>query len=248
MAEIYGRIVKHENGKLWVVLDEKQNNYVIDNALLLNHTDIAILVDDDFSTTPAQRKFAYAVMHEIQQAGIGGYNPRDFGGWLINDDTVKAHFKELFAIRYGKAFTFKLNGSLKKDAEHFIEMLMEYVDEHDISITNYQPLDYLSDTGRYAHCYRSLMSSKCAICGKPGDLHHLEGSRIGSGGNRETVNHIGRWAVELCRQHHNMIHGKEKYYFEKWHLLPIKIDELIAAKHKLNASGGNDDRKRVKYD
>lgn len=244
MAEIYGKVVAKENKKLWVMLDQNTPDFFLDNAMALNNKSIAILVDDGIETTPSQRKFAYAVMREILDAGIDGYNPRDFGGWLLNVDTVKAHFKELFAIRYGKTFTFKIGESYKQDAEHFIELLMEFVDEHDIMIKNYQPLDYLSDQGRYSHCYRSLMKSKCAVCGRQGDLHHIENSRIGIGGDRKKVNHIGRFAVELCRKHHGEAHGNEKETFDKYHLIPVKIDELIAAKHGLNNTGGNDDRNR----
>lgn len=248
MAEIYGKVTHKEGKKVWLLLDQNTPDFTLDNALLLGNNDVAILVNDNVATTPAQRKFAHAVMHNILEAGIDGYNPRDMGGWLLNDDTVKAHFKELFAIRYGKMFTFKVGESLKKDAEHFIEMLMEFVDEHNIAIKDYQPLDYLSDAGRYNHCYRSLMKSRCAVCGLKGDLHHIENSRIGSGGNRKKVNHIGRYAVELCRKHHDIAHKGEKEFFEKYHLIPVKIDELIATKHKLNNTGGNDDRLRSDYD
>lgn len=242
MTEIYGKVVDKEDKKLWIMLDANTRDYLLDNAITLGNRDVAIILDDGIETTPGQRKFAYAVMREILDANIGGYTPFDSGGWLINDDTVKAHFKRKYLLRYGKQFSFKSGNSLKKDAAHFIELLLEYVDEHEIPISNYSPLDYLSDSGRYSHCYRSIMNKRCAICGKPGDFHHIEGSRIGSGNDRKKVNHLGRYGVELCRVHHNMAHGNEKDFFYKYHIIPVKVDELIAAKHNLNTTGGEDDR------
>lgn len=242
MAEIYGKVTHKENNKVWLLLEKETNGYLLDNAMLLGNNEVTILVDDGIQTTPGQRKFAYAVMKEILDAGVGGYTPYDSNGWLINVDTVKAHFKRKYIMRYGEEFSFKIGQSLKKDAAHFIELLLEYVDENGIPISNYSPLDYLSDSGRYAHCYRSIMNKRCAICGKQGDFHHVDGSRIGSGNDRKKVNHIGRYGVELCRVHHNIAHGNEKQTFEKYHLLPVKVDELIAKKHNLNTTGGNDDR------
>lgn len=248
MSEIFGNIVQKDGKKLWILLDPETEDFKADNALLLGNTSVTIDVDDGTQMTAEQRKFAYAVMGEIYDAGIGGYNPFDEGGWLINKDTVKAHFKRVYMMRYGEEFSFKFGASTRQQAAHFIEILLEYVDEHDISIRDYSPLDYLSDVGRYTHCYRSIMNKRCAVCGRQGDFHHLEGSRIGSGNNRKKVNHLDRWGVELCRIHHNEAHGNEKKVFEKYHLIAVKVDELIAKKHNLNIIGGHDDRLREEYE
>lgn len=250
MAEVYGKIVAKEDDKLWVRLDMNSPLYTIDNALMLNNKEIAILVDDGIETTPSQRKFAFAVMRDIFNAQIGGYSSEDAAGWTKNKQTVEAHFKKMYEVRYGKEFTFKVGQSLRKDAENFIDILMEYIDNNNLDIGEYRPLDYLGEDGRYSHCYRSLMNNRCAICGKAGDLHHVKGSTIGSGNNRKKVNHLGRYAVELCRQHHQEVdkpYNDEKHVFEKYHIVPVKIDEKIALKHGLNIKNGADDRIRNEF-
>lgn len=57
------------------------------------------------------------------------------------------------------------------------------------------------------------------------DIHHLNGSTIGMGNDRENVSHIGRRVVCLCREDHGKIHtGGELAFFSKHHIVPIKLD------------------------
>lgn len=236
MGQVFGKIVKKEGKKVWLMIDESDPDFDLDNALLLGNDSVELSFDDGVSTTPNQRKFAHAVMRDIQRSQVGGYNPLDEAGWLLNEDTVKAHFKEMYVIRYGKTFTFQKGKSLKIDAAHFIELILEYVDQYNIPIQNYAPLDYLSDAGRYAHCYRSIMNNRCAICGKAqADLHHVD--TVGMGNDRSKINHLGKYAIELCRMHHSELdspYHSQKEFIDKYHVIPVKINTIIAKKHNLS--------------
>lgn len=235
MAEVNGKITQKQGKKLWVLLDQNSNDFEIDNAMMLGYDDVSIIVDDNISVTNAQRKFAYAIINEIFDAQFGGYHKFDSDGWLVTPESVEQHFKYKYFIRYGEKISLSRSKGRKYDANNFIDILMEFVSEHGIALKDYNPLDYLQGKAAYNHCYRSLMTSRCAICGLAGDLHHVD--KIGYGNDRKTVNHLGRLAVELCRKHHSQLdspHNDEKEFFEKYHIVPVKIDELIAAKHGLH--------------
>ena len=77
--------------------------------------------------------------------------------------------------------------------------------------------------------YLSTINRQCVICGKPGaDLAHREA--VGSGRNRNKVNHIGERVLALCRKHHSSQHQMGVDSFDKLHHLEnswIKVDEKL---------------------
>ncbi|MBQ1779553.1 MAG: hypothetical protein IIZ93_15475, partial [Acidaminococcaceae bacterium] len=89
------------------------------------------------------------------------------------------------------------------------------------------------DIERYV--YACLMNKKCAVCGKKTELHHYD--HVGMGRNRREIDHIGMRAYPLCREHHEEIHLiGERAFDEKYHLVPIAIDQKIAKKYNLKAN------------
>lgn len=235
MAEVNGKIVKKQGKKLWILLDQNANDFEVDNAMMLGYDDVSINIDDNITVTNAQRKFAYAVINEIFDAQFGGYDGLSQDGWLVTPESVEQHFKYKYFIRYGETISLSRSKGRKYNANNFIDILMEFVTDHDISLKDYNPLEYMQGKASYNHCYRSLMTKRCAICGQFGDLHHMD--TIGMGNDRIKVNHLGRRAIELCRKHHGELDSPdndEKTFMEKYHIVPVKIDELIAAKHHLH--------------
>ena len=62
--------------------------------------------------------------------------------------------------------------------------------------------EYFDDTERYVKaCVRNRI---CVICGKPGDIHHLDA--IGMGRNRNKIDDSGYRKICLCRVHHTEAH------------------------------------------
>lgn len=237
MSELNGKIVEKEDNKLWILLDPEQEDYKLENALFRGKDEVAILFDDGISATPNQRKFAFAVVEDIFIMQFGGYSEFTDYGWLLNQETVYTHFKFEYYVRYGEMFTFEIGKSRKDKANKFINMLMDFVNENGVQLSKYRPLDYLDDMGSARHCYYCLVNKKCAICGKsPSDLHHVD--TVGAnGGDRAHINHLGLRAIQLCRTHHQEFDSKNmspQKFMDKYHTVPIKIDDIIAEKHHLN--------------
>ena len=78
-----------------------------------------------------------------------------------------------------------------------------------------------------------LVNKKCCVCGKPADIHHITGSKIGMGIDRQEVHHLGREVLPLCRVHHTECHNNEVDFMNKYHLEAVKLDETLCRKLKL---------------
>ncbi|MCT4405090.1 hypothetical protein EFT43_09300 [Leuconostoc falkenbergense] len=191
---------------------------------------VSLIASDENGVSAQQRKFAFALLHDIWWSQVGGY-------WIETPETVKQHFYAMYeyynSLDFGE-FSLSAAKGTKTDTNQFINMLLDYAAIHDISLS-VKPLNELEPQEIARWEYRCLMEKMCVVCGKkPSDLHHLEGYRVGIGNNRDKTNHIGRKAVQLCRIHHQECHQGEKEFLSKHHINGIKIDERIAEKHGLN--------------
>ena len=190
---------------------------------------VSLIASDENGVSSQQRKFAFALLHDIWWSQVGGY-------WIETPETVKQHFYAMYeyynSLDFGE-FSLSAAKGTKTDTNQFINMLLDYAAIHDISLS-VKPLNELEPQEIARLEYRCLMEKMCVVCGKkPSDLHHLEGSRVGIGNNRDKINHIGRKAVQLCRIHHQMFHSDEDKFMRQFHLNGIKINEEIARKHNL---------------
>lgn len=195
----------------------------LDKALLRQYKKVEIGFCDGRTLSPEQRRKIYSIFGEIAD-------------WVGDEKSaIKEQMKWEFVIsrmdKMKKAI-FSLSDVDMNTASDFITFLIDFMLEHDIP--SHIPLTELcDDVGKYI--YACLMNKRCAVCGKAGELHHLEGSRIGMGGDRKETPQLGREAVCLCREHHTIIHSMSEYKFmHDNHLVGVKIDEAIAKKHKLN--------------
>lgn len=74
--------------------------------------------------------------------------------------------------------------------------------------------------------YLCLKHRKCAVCGRPADVHHIDS--IGMGRDRERVIHKGLKAIALCRIHHTEAHRTGwRDFSEKYHVCGVKLDEYL---------------------
>lgn len=116
-------------------------------------------------------------------------------------------------------------GAMSKHlATDFITFTLEYYLNNGIP---FMQADWYKGADVARVCYAMLVKRICFICGKEhSDIHHLNGSTIGMGNDREKVSHIGRRVVCLCREDHGKIHqGGELAFFRKHHIVPIKLTE-----------------------
>lgn len=112
----------------------------------------------------------------------------------------------------------------------FQKFLINFILENDVPL-KYSLLNYVDDIDNYV--YMCLIHKKCCICGKKADLHHVDS--VGMGNDRTEVQHEGRKALSLCREHHTEIHATGiNSFLEKYHINGgIPIDKTIMKIYKL---------------
>lgn len=185
--------------------------------------EVLVYWQDSRARTLEQIRKAWALMGEI--AEYQGQGKDD----VYREQSTAFSLKHL-EILQGELF--HLSTATVSTARAFINLLIEIILEY--GIPTKEPLYGLcDDIERYV--YACLMNKKCAVCGKKTELHHYD--HVGMGRNRREIDHIGMRAYPLCRQHHEEIHLiGEKAFDEKYHLVPIAIDQKIAKKYSLKGA------------
>lgn len=181
---------------------------------------VTVLWQDARRISPEQRRKAYALMGEI--AAWSGDTPEHVKGALKVDfraKTMEGMQKQLFSLSDCDMTT----------ARDFISFVIDFMLEYDVPSS--RPLtEYAEDIEAYV--YACAMHKKCAVCGRHAELHHVD--RIGMGGNRNEMCHIGMHALPLCRAHHQEAHQHgDQRLLDKYHLTPVIIDEPIARRYRL---------------
>lgn len=201
----------------------------LDRAFLRDYGRVEIILPDGRRISPEQRRKVYALIGEVAEYVDG----------IRNAETVESAKKTLkmeFMLSRMEGMERRLFSLASCDvttAREFINFLVDFIVENDIP-TRVPLIENCEDVARYV--YACLMNKKCAVCGRRADLHHCDGGIVGMGNNRERVNHIGRPALPLCREHHAEIHavGQEDF-LKRYFLEPVRIDERIAKVYQLKA-------------
>ena len=154
-------------------------------------------LDDGRSISEDQRKKAYATLRDI--AIYTGYFPEECKEWM----------KYYFISRTGSAY-FSLSDCSVETARDFISCILEYALENGIPLSDHA-LNRTDDINRYL--YHCIKHKKCCICGKDGEIHHVD--TIGMGNDRRKVEDSGYKKICLCRMHHTIAHQRGKESFEK---------------------------------
>ncbi len=166
-------------------------------------------LDDGRSISANQRKKCYATLKDI--ALHTGYLPEE----------LKEIMKYYYISDTGEGY-FSLSNCSMTTARLFINYLIEFCFIWDIPIAD-SGLDRTDDINAYL--YMCIKYRKCFSTGKPADLHHCTGSRIGMGGNRNKVSHSGRFFLPVSRELHNEVHVTgEETFFKKHHVYGIQVD------------------------
>ena len=154
-----------------------------------------IRFDDGRHISAEQRKKVYATIRDI--ADYTGYLPEEQKEWL----------KYLHIINTGGDY-FSLSDCSMDTAREFINTILEYAIENGVPLSD-EAINRTDDIGRYL--YFCIMHKKCAICGRPGEIHHEDA--IGMGNNRRTLDDSNHKKICLCRLHHTQTHqlGVERF-------------------------------------
>lgn len=147
-----------------------------------------VWLDDGRHISAEQRKKAYATINDI--AAYTGEVPEVMKEWL----------KYLYIYRTGAEY-FSFSGCSMDTAREFINVILDYALEMGIPLADFA-LDRTDDIGHYL--YACLKLKRCAICGRPGEIHHVDA--IGMGNDRRTLDDSQHRKICLCRIHHTEAH------------------------------------------
>lgn len=165
-----------------------------------------IWLDDGRHISAAQRKKAYATIADI--SAFTGYLAEEAKEWL----------KYLYIIRTGGKY-FSLSSCSMDTAREFINVILDYALEMGIPLMDFAG-NRTDDIGHYL--YACLKFKKCAICGREGEIHHVDA--IGMGNDRRYVDDSEHRKICLCRKHHIRAHAIGMTAFEdKYHVYGIKF-------------------------
>lgn len=198
----------------------------IEQALRRGFLKVEIILWDGRRISPEQRRKCYALLGEIAEYTDGIRTAETV-------DEQKRLLKMEFMLRRMEATErrmFSLSDCDMSTAREFITYLIDFIIANDIP-TRVPLIDNCDDIAAYM--YACAMHRKCAVCGKPADIHHCEGSRIGAGVDRAKVHQLGREVLPLCRAHHTECHTMpESEFMKKYHLQKVKLDEALCKRLK----------------
>lgn len=202
------------DGKNMVVIPDAS----IDKELIQKQINrVEIRLNDGRTITAEQRKKAYATIRDISD--YSGHAPEFLKEW----------FKYEYIIKTGGKY-FSLSDCSVTVARQYINVLIDFCLHYGVPL--YEPMTNRNDDID-AYLYMCLYYRKCAVCGRAADVHHVTGSKIGMGADRDKAHHVGREAIALCRTHHNEAHSREKEFFEENHIYGIKLDETLCERLNL---------------
>lgn len=165
-------------------------------------------IDDGRHISALQRKKIYATIRDISD--WTGYVPEEQKEWL----------KFLHTEQTGEPY-FSLSNCSMDTAREFINTILEYALKEGVPLSE-AGVYRTDDIGRYL--YFCLKHKKCAICGLPGEIHHVD--TIGMGRDRKQVDDSDYQKICLCRKHHTIAHTRGMDALEKmYHVYGIKFDE-----------------------
>lgn len=169
-----------------------------------------IRIDDGRIITSLQRRKAYATIRDI--SSWTGYIPEEQKEWL----------KYLYIERTGNPY-FSLSDCSMDTAREFINIILDYALEEGIPLSE-RGIERTDDIGRYL--YSCIKNKRCAVCGRPGEIHHVDA--IGAGRDRRRVDDSGYRKICLCREHHTAAHQRGMKAFEQmYHVYGIVVQEDI---------------------
>ena len=210
---VTAKIIGYDGKNMVVILDAS-----IDKELIQKQINrVEIRLNDGRTITAEQRKKAYATIRDISD--YSGHAPEFLKEW----------FKYEYIIKTGGKY-FSLSDCSVTVARQYINVLIDFCLHYGVPV--YEPMtDRTDDIDAYL--YMCLYYRKCAVCGRAADVHHVTGSKIGMGADRDKAHHVGREVIALCRTHHNEAHSREKEFFEENHIYGIKLDEKLCERLNL---------------
>jgi len=191
-------------------LNEKNTNKFSDNYYKFESLNVDVLLKVDTekqlermnNISRGQQKLIHEIIGQI--SNFLGYEK----------DYTEKKLKENFAEDKGyENFSLALSECPKEDANDFIDFLIIFALNYDISFENLQPREVVNDLDKYL--YMCLKTRKCAICGKHNSqIHHVD--TIGMGRDRNKVDDSQYKKICLCETHHTKGGAKKAAHVMGW--------------------------------
>ena len=183
-------------------------NEVIDERFVSEIMRGGIKIDDGRRISSDQRKKIYALIKDI--SNHTGHHP----------EYLKEHMKYEFMAQEDREY-FSLSNVDMTTARYFIESILEFCFEWEVPFAT-KTHELAKEIGNYL--YLCLLHKKCAICGKQNaHIHHVDA--VGSGRNRNEVDHTQLRLIALCAEHHQETHTIGWETFNKKHKVAgIKVN------------------------
>ncbi|ATH60407.1 putative HNHc nuclease [Staphylococcus nepalensis] len=189
---------------------ENTHTELIDNSCIV-YADVT--VPDNKLISTDQRKKIFALCRDIE---LHWGEPVEASRQLFQSELAMTNGYERISLR----------NCSKKIASELIELIIAFMFHHQIPMRVETSELLQSDK---AMLYWATVNRNCVICGKPGsDLAHYQ--TVGSGRNRNKINHTNNKVLALCRYHHSEQHQIGMNTFNrKYHLQDswVDVDEKL---------------------
>lgn len=230
-AELY----ENEDGSCDVVihLDQKPN---MDHLVTVAGSSTQFFVDFEIADTrkarAAQRRLFFALIGDICDHLV---------------DPLEDFLKERFYTQWESKHagrTISLADDTKSsvsDANDLLDIVIDFMFEMNIEFKEGYKLLTKDESFFLYQCCRHR---QCLVCGKHADIHHID--VLGSGLNRNKVDHTKRHVMPLCRVHHNQIERIGAKKFSELYHIPvagIKLD--VETLKKIGVRGDYSEAERI---
>lgn len=165
---------------------------------------IEIRMDDGRHITVEQRKKIFATLNDI--AFYLGYLPEELKEEMKYYYITKTRRNDCF---YDDGI-FSLSDCSIDLARDFINFILCFALENDVPLSDFA-INRTDDIDYYL--YICLKNRKCCVCGKHGEIHHVD--TIGMGNDRRKLDDSGHRKMCLCRMHHTIAHQRGMEEFER---------------------------------
>lgn len=227
----------------WIIIPDKEQNLERVETLNGGKTDgvpIVFELADPRKARPKQRALFFSLLGDIHN---WSGEPTE---WL------KDYFYTRYTIKTAGA-EISLADDTKNtvsDATELIEDVVDFIFEFGVPV--HEGYTLLPRNENYFQ-YECIKHRQCLVCGKRGDIHHVEGipgNTVGMGSNRNRVNHSNRVLACLCRSHHTEIHQLGTKKFCQIHHLTnigIKVDAKTLKRIGVTGDYGTIQKRTTNY-
>lgn len=213
---MYGNLEKAAGKHLEITLEEEMDARRVNTLADGKKPSVELYVDDGRRISRDQRAKIYALINDLC----------DYTGDV--PDEWKERFKFKTQMDFGIDH-FSLSDCSVTVANNMILEILDFLFNNEIPFKTKTWDSIPNEFPKQMFCIRH---KQCVICGKPAQTAHYYA--VGSGRNRNKINHVGMYINTLCDDHHKQQHrlGVEGFA-NLYHLKPIKVTPEIAKQLKL---------------